>query len=42
MKEKRGKAPRPKFHVLFLIDEITDPDEYSDLKKRVSAVFSVF
>lgn len=42
MKEKRGKAPRPKFHVLFLIDEITDPDEYSDLKKRVSAVFPYF
>ena len=34
--------PRPKFHVLFLIDEITDPDEYSDLKKRVSAVFPYF
>ena len=42
MKGKRGKAPRPKFHVLFLIDEITDPDEYSDLKKRVSAVFPYF
>ena len=42
MNEKRGKAPRPKFHVLFLIDEITDPDEYSDLKKRVSAVFPYF
>ena len=42
MKEKRGKVPRPKFHVLFLIDEITDPDEYSDLKKRVSAVFPYF
>ena len=42
MKEKRGKAPRPKFHVLFLIDEITDPDEYSNLKKRVSAVFPYF
>ena len=42
MKEKRGKAPRPMFHVLFLIDEITDPDEYSDLKKRVSAVFPYF
>ena len=42
MKEKRGKAPRPKFHVLFLINEITDPGEYSDLKKRVSAVFPYF
>lgn len=29
MKEKRGKAPRPKFHVLFLIEEMTDPAEYS-------------
>ena len=38
----RGKAPRPKFHVLFLIDELTDHEEYSDLKKRVNLVFPFF
>ena len=42
MKEKRGKAPRPKFHVLFLIEEMTDPTEYSDLKKRVNSIFPYF
>ena len=42
MKEKRGKSPRPKFHVFFLIDEMTDPDAYSDLKKRVHACFPYF
>ena len=42
MKEKRGKAPRPKFHVLFLIDEMTDPAEYSALKKRVNSIFPYF
>jgi putative DNA primase/helicase len=39
---KRGKAPRPKFHVLFLIDELIDREEYSDLKRRVNAVFPFF
>ena len=39
MKEKRGKAPRSKFHVLFLIEEMTDPAEYSALKKRVNNIF---
>lgn len=42
MKEKRGKAARPKFHVLFLIDEMTDHTAYSDLKKRVNTVFPYF
>ena len=42
MISKRGKAPRPKFHVLFLIDELTDHGEYSDLKKRVNLVFPFF
>ncbi|MGJ4850603.1 phage/plasmid primase, P4 family [Bacillota bacterium Meth-B3] len=39
---KRGKPPRPKFHVLFLIEEVTDHAEYSDLKKRMNAVFPYF
>lgn len=42
MKEKRGKAAQPKFHVLFLIDEMTDHTAYSDLKKRVNTVFPYF
>ncbi|MDL2205818.1 phage/plasmid primase, P4 family [Eubacteriales bacterium OttesenSCG-928-N13] len=42
MKEKRGKAPRPKFHCFFLIDEMTDPGAYRDLKKRMSSIFPYF
>ena len=42
MKKKRGKPPRPKFHVLFLIDEMTDPAEYSALKKRLNGIFPYF
>ncbi len=34
MREKDGKAPRPKYHVYFPIDIITDSGEYTALKKR--------
>lgn len=39
---KRGKAPRPKFHCLFQIDDMTDPVPYSDLKKRIHGIFPYF
>ena len=39
MKEKNGKAARPKFHLLFPIKPMRDPKEYSDLKKRVYDAF---
>ena len=42
MKEKRGKAPRPKFHILFAIDEISNKDEYAELKKKVRSIFPYF
>lgn len=42
LKSKNGKAPRPKFHVFFPIDTITDPDEYSNLKKLINAIFPYF
>ncbi len=35
MKEKNGKAARPKFHVLFPIDHISDSLLYADMKKLV-------
>ena len=41
-KPKHGKSARPRFHVFFLIDEMTDPTAYSDLKKRVQNVFPFF
>lgn len=42
MRPKRGKTPRPKFHCFFLIAEMTDPDAYSNLKKRVNTCFPYF
>ena len=40
MKPKIGKSkteygPRPRFHVIFLIDEITNADEYKAIKERL-------
>ncbi len=42
LKSKNGKPPRPKFHVFFPIDTMTDPDEYSTLKKLINAIFPYF
>lgn len=42
MKEKNGKAARPKFHVLFPIDRVTDARLYADMKKLVSGIFPFF
>lgn len=42
MKEKNGKAARPKFHVYFPDEEITDPAEYSSLKNKVADYFPLF
>lgn len=42
MKKKGGKAPRPKFHVFFAIDRITDPGQYSEMKKLVNTIFPYF
>lgn len=42
MKEKGGKAPRPKFHVFFAIDRITDAAEYSETKKLINSIFPYF
>ena len=42
LKPKNGKPPRPKFHVFFPIDTMTDPEEYSSLKKLINAIFPYF
>jgi hypothetical protein len=42
MREKNGKPARPKFHVLFPIDHVTDATCYSDMKKLVNAIFPYF
>ena len=42
MKVKNGKSSRPKFHVLFPINEVTNADEYSAMKKKVFNLFPYF
>lgn len=42
MREKNGKPARPKFHVLFPIDHLTNAACYSDMKKLVNAIFPYF
>lgn len=39
---KSGKSPRPRFHVYFPTQPITDSAEYTTLKKRIAAEFSYF
>ncbi|MFR4536775.1 MAG: phage/plasmid primase, P4 family [Anaerotignaceae bacterium] len=41
-KEKKGKQARPKFHVMFHIDYVTDASLYSDMKKLVNSIFPYF
>ena len=41
-REKNGKPARPKFHILFPIDFMTDATAYSDLKKLVNTIFPYF
>ncbi len=42
MKPKNGKTARPKFHVLFSIERITDSEAYSEMKQHVRSVFPYF
>ena len=42
MKSKNGKAARPKFHVFFAINPLTDAMQYSELKKLVNSMFPYF
>lgn len=39
MKEKNGKPARPKFHAFLEIEETTDPDAYSAMKRQVAQLF---
>lgn len=39
MKPKNGKSPRPKFHIIFFCNEITDEKTYSKLKQEIYAYF---
>ena len=41
-REKNGKPARPKFHILFPLDFMTDAAAYSDMKKLVNSIFPYF
>lgn len=42
MKQKGDKSARPKFHVLFPIDEIANAKEYSSIKRKIAKIFPYF
>ena len=42
MRPKGNRSPRPRYHVAFQIDALTDPAEYAALLSRVQALFSFF
>lgn len=42
MKQKGNKAARPRFHVYFMVSEITDSKEYGDLKRRIASYYPYF
>ena len=42
MKPKGDLSSRPRFHVVFLIDPMSDPDTYVRLKQRVAEIFPFF
>lgn len=42
MKPKGDLSSRPRFHVVFLIDPMSDPDAYVRLKQRVAGIFPFF
>ena len=42
MKEKGGRSPRPRFHIYFVSDVITDDKEYSKTKQEIQSIFPFF
>ena len=42
MKQKGNKSARPKFHILFSIDEIKNADDYVAMKRKVAKIFPYF
>ena len=42
MKVKNGVSARPRFHLFFLIAEVTDATEYANLKQNIYEMFSFF
>ena len=41
MKQKGTRSPRPRFHVVFFIDPITDAKEYTALLEHLQKFFRI-
>ena len=39
MKVKNNKPARPKFHIIFPIDKVTDVKEYRAMKEKIYSIF---
>lgn len=42
MKAKGNKTPRPRFHVYFPIEPVSDAVEYAEIKQKIAAAFPYF
>ena len=42
MKQKGGKSPRPRFHVVFPVRNFTDVDKYAEFTKKIQNAFPFF
>lgn len=42
MKQKGSKSPRPRFHVYFMIAEVTDSNKYAEIKQKIAGAFPYF
>ncbi|ETJ23429.1 Phage DNA polymerase, partial [human gut metagenome] len=42
MQAKAGKAPRPKYHIYFKINEVTDKDVYVAMKEELCNQYKFF
>ena len=42
MKQKGKYSPRPRFHVVFLVDPITDPNRFTVLMQRLQAAYPFY
>ena len=42
MKQKGSESPRPRFHVIFLIEEVDDSTQYASWKQRLQKAYPFF
>ena len=42
MKQKGNRSPRPRFHVAFPVEPVTDPNQFTALMQRIQAAYPFF